>query len=101
MGAPGWWDTRPVPHLGFCPLQALSKLGFFKKEIQLELPFLSPGHPTPTPVTSIKKPLLPGGAGREDFSKGCMCVLLGAASVSVNSRSRHSLTNGRKFGTWA
>lgn len=72
-----------------------------RKKYNRNFHFSALDHPTPTPATSIKKPLLPGGAGREDFSKGCMCVLLGAASISVNSRSRRSLTNGRKFGTWA
>lgn len=72
-----------------------------RKKYDRNFHFSALDHPTPIPATSIKKPLLPGGAGREDFSKGCVCVLLGAASISVNSRSRHSLTNGRKFGAWA
>lgn len=87
--------------LGFCPPPALSEPGFFRKEIQPKLSVAQPWTPPP-PSHFHKKPSLPGQEReRENFSKGCMRVLLGAASVLVNSRSQHSLTNGRKFRTWA
>lgn len=100
-GAEPGWDLGasfcPLA-LGSCPLPAVSEPGFFRREIQLKLSMAQPWIP---PASSIKSHHCLDRRKRENFSKGCMCVLLGAASISVNSGSQHSLTNGRKFRTWA